>query len=130
MLEQAREAYDIVIYDMAPVGLFIEPAIVSAKVDGVVLVISQGQVDYRAAQEAQLQLERANAKILGVVLNKVQHSSTNSYYYNSNYYGYYDYYDSQTGEKKKQTSPKGLHSLKKTLPNKKSAKQKQSKESK
>lgn len=117
MLEQAKKAYDIVIYDMAPVGLFIEPAIVSAKVDGVVLVISQGQVDYRAAQEAQLQLERANAKILGVVLNKVQHSGTNSYY-DSRYYGYYDYYDSQTGEKK-QSSKKGLHSLKKTLPNKK-----------
>lgn len=121
-MEQAKEQYDIIIYDMAPVGLFIEPAIVSTKVDGVVLVISQGQVDYRAAQEAQLQLERANAKILGVVLNKVQHSGTNSYY-DSRYYGYYDYYDSQTGEKK-QNGKKGLRDRKKG-----SAKQKQSKES-
>ena len=98
-MELVKQQYDIVIYDMAPVGLFIEPALVAAEVDGVVLVISQGEVDYRAAQEAKEQLDRAHAKILGVVLNKVQHQSGNSYYYDRDYY-YYDYYDQQTGEKK------------------------------
>ena len=99
-MELVKEEYDIVIYDMAPVGLFIEPALVAAAVDGVVLVIGQSQVDYRAAQEAKEQLERAHAKILGVVLNKVKHKgSGGSYYYDRDYY-YYDYYDQQTGEKK------------------------------
>lgn len=98
-MELVRQDYDIVIYDMAPVGLFIEPALVAAQVDGVVLVIGQGEVDYRAAQEAQVQLDRAHAKILGVVLNKVKHKGSSGYYYDRDYY-YYDYYDRQTGEKK------------------------------
>jgi len=100
-METVKKEYEIVIYDMAPVGLFIEPALVAAQVDGVVLVIGQSQVDYRAAQEAKEQLERAHAKILGVVLNKVkQKSGGGSYYYDKGYY-YYDYYDQQTGEKKR-----------------------------
>lgn len=99
-MELVKQDYDMVIYDMAPVGLFIEPALVAAEVDGVVLVIGQGEVDYRAAQEAKEQLDRAHAKILGVVLNKVKHKgSGGSYYYDRDYY-YYDYYDQQTGEKK------------------------------
>ena len=99
-MELVKQEYDMVIYDMAPVGLFIEPALVAADVDGVVLVIGQGEVDYRAAQEAKEQLDRAHAKILGVVLNKVKHKGgSGSYYYGRDYY-YYDYYDQQTGEKK------------------------------
>lgn len=105
-METVKKEYEIVIYDMAPVGLFIEPALVAAQVDGVVLVIGQSQVDYRAAQEAKEQLERAHAKILGVVLNKVkQKSGGGSYYYDKGYY-YYDYYDQQTGEKKRKKKSK------------------------
>lgn len=92
-MEAVAKQYEIIIYDMAPVGLFIEPAIVAAKVDGVVLVIGVNQVDYRMAQEAKEQLERAHGKILGVVLNRVQGRGRKGYYYDKKYYGkYYDYY--------------------------------------
>ncbi len=97
-MQTAKENFDIVIYDMAPVGLFIEPALVANQADGVVMVIGQGQVDYRAAQEAKKQLDRAQAKILGVVLNKVRNQGGSGGYYYSDYY-YYNYYDEQ-GEKK------------------------------
>lgn len=93
-MEAVKKEYDIVIYDMAPVGLFIEPALVAAQVDGVVLVIGQGQADYRVAQEAKVQLEKAHAKLLGVVLNKVKQKGSKGYYYDRNYY-YYDYYERQ-----------------------------------
>ena len=94
-MEVVQQEYEMVIYDMAPVGLFIEPALVAAQVDGVVMVIGQGQADYRVAQEAKLQLEKAHAKILGVVLNKVKQKGGKGYYYDRNYY-YYDYYDRQS----------------------------------
>ncbi len=111
-MEQAKKEYDIIIYDMSPVGLFIEPALVAADVDGVVLVIGQGQADYRIAKEAKEQLDRARANILGVVLNKVTHKGSGGYYYNRYYYnkryynyGYYGYEDrtedGQSNKKKK-----------------------------
>lgn len=100
-MKTAKDSFDIVIYDMAPVGLFIEPALVAAKTDGVVLVVAQGETDRKSAVEAKEQLDRAHAKILGVVLNKVKQSSVTGYYYkDQGYYGYYDYYDEDTGEKR------------------------------
>ena len=89
-METVKKEYDMIIYDMAPVGLFIEPALVAAQVDGAILVIGQGQADYRIAQEAKEQLERAHAKILGVVLNKVKTKGGKGYYYDSKYYVYYE----------------------------------------
>lgn len=116
-METVKQEYDVIIYDMAPVGLFIEPALVAAQVDGVVLVIGQGQADYRMAQDAKAQLERAHAKILGVVLNKVKQKGVNSYYYDKDYY-YYDYYDQQTGEKKhKKSSQRGSNPHRNILKN-------------
>ena len=89
-MEFAQQEYDVVIYDTVPVGLFIEAALAAAQADGTVLVIGQGQADYRMAQDAKEQLERAHAKILGVVLNKVQQKNGSGYYYDRKYYDYYE----------------------------------------
>lgn len=97
-MQTAKEQFDMIIYDMAPVGLFIEPALVAAKTDGVVMVVAQGETDKKEAMEARVQLERAHAKILGVVFNKARVTASGGYYDKDRYY--YDYYDARTGVKK------------------------------
>ena len=62
--------------------------------DGVVLVVSSSDVERDAAKKAKELLEKVNAKILGVVLNKVKSSA-------KGYYGRYNYYYSSDSEDKK-----------------------------
>ena len=100
-MDTVKKQYDLVIYDMSPVGLFIEPALVATRTDGVVLVIAQGETDKKAAKEAKEQLERAHAKILGVVLNKVARTKSNGHYGNYSYYNDYYYDDTNRARNKK-----------------------------
>lgn len=90
----AEEKFDIVIFDTPPLGSVIDCAIISALIDGVIIVIETNAIEYQKAQKVKEQLEKANARILGVVLNKMQKSE---YQY---YYNYYDYY---SGTKKTKT---------------------------
>jgi len=59
--------------------------------DGVVLVLSSGEVTREAAKQAKILLEKAKAKILGIVLNKVD-IKREGYYYYYHYYNYSKYY--------------------------------------
>jgi capsular exopolysaccharide synthesis family protein len=69
-LESAREEFDYVILDSAPLPNFAEARVLCEKVDGVVLVIESGKLRRQVALRARKELEDAGAHILGVVLNK------------------------------------------------------------
>ncbi|HHV58977.1 MAG TPA: CpsD/CapB family tyrosine-protein kinase [Clostridiaceae bacterium] len=84
-LSNMEEFYDIIIIDTPPLGAIIDAAIISSKTDGVILVLSSGKVDFKSAKKVISQLEQANARILGTVLNKVNKKSY------GNYYSYYYY---------------------------------------
>ncbi|MDP4183502.1 MAG: CpsD/CapB family tyrosine-protein kinase [Bacillota bacterium] len=99
---EAQYNYDIIIIDTPPIGSVIDGAIIASQTDAVIIVISQNAVKTRNAIMMKEQLEKANANILGVVLNKV-----NKLDY-KNYYGGYDYYDS-----KRKYSRKSLKELEK-----------------
>jgi protein-tyrosine kinase len=73
-LKAATEMFDLVIIDTPPLGSVIDCAIISARV--------------------KVQLEKANARILGVVLNKMKKSDYKGYY---NYYKYYGAEDREKG---------------------------------
>ena len=62
----------------------IDSAIVSTNCDAAILVIASGTISYKFARTVKEQLEKADCKILGVVLNKVDMKS-NKYY--GKYYG-------------------------------------------
>ena len=55
--------------------------------DGSIIVIGDGNVRYRQAQEVKLQLEKAGSKILGVVRNNTRKKS-GAYYKKDKYYKY------------------------------------------
>ena len=87
-LDTTKELFDVVIVDTPPIGAVIDAAVVSKNCDGVVVVMGSGSVNYKVARTVCNQLEIAGAKILGVVLNKVDFSK-NSYQarYYVDYYG-------------------------------------------
>ncbi|MCL2694755.1 MAG: CpsD/CapB family tyrosine-protein kinase [Clostridiales bacterium] len=85
-VEQARELYDIVIFDTPPLGAFIEPALLAAKADGTLLVLQPGRVQVSVAEAVVEQLHKANANILGAVFNNCKSSNSDHYYY----YRYYN----------------------------------------
>ncbi len=88
VLKEAREKYDLVIIDTPPLGSVIDSAIVAKQSDGVMLVIESGAISYKFVQRMIQQLKKAECKILGCVLNKVNMES-NGGYYGSKYYGRY-----------------------------------------
>lgn len=96
MIQNAREEYDMVIVDTPPLGSVIDAAVVSKCCDGAVLIIAAGNVSYRFARKVKEQLDVAECRILGCVLNKVDLSGK-SYY--GKYYGkYYGQYYGNYGE--------------------------------
>ena len=71
-----RSFYDYIVIDSPPVLPVSDAEILSPLVDGVVLIVDSQQTSYQIARDACRSLESAQAKILGVVLNKVQLRST------------------------------------------------------
>jgi hypothetical protein len=94
ILEEAGREVDVIILDSPP-SLVADFQVLAAKVDGVFLVIQPGYTHADAALSTQERLNRVNAKILGVVLNKISHGSHyyGGYYHYSYAYGQ-DYYQS------------------------------------
>ncbi len=65
------EMADIVLVDSPPVLIRADAAVLSAVVDGVILVIKAGKTKTDAVKQAKERLEKANARIIGTVLNGV-----------------------------------------------------------
>lgn len=88
ILDEILSSTDMVIIDTPP-ALVTDATILSAKADGVIIVIKSGKTKIGAARDTLEQLIRANARILGVVLNGIPKNRADyyrSYQYYSNYY--------------------------------------------
>lgn len=94
VLQYAIQAFDFVIVDTPPLGLFIDAAVISSAVDGVIVTIGSGKTKSSQVKEVLSQLDKAKASVIGAVLNDTKASNT-SYYY---------YYDKQNHTKKKKQS--------------------------
>lgn len=86
LLEMLRASYDMVIIDSPPLGSVIDAAAIAPYCDGAVLVIESNATSHRLAVNVKKQLEMADCKILGAVLNKVKRENSRYYY---KYYGEY-----------------------------------------
>ncbi len=76
---------DLVIIDAPPVIAVTDACVLASKVDGIVLVLDTTSIRPEMAQRAKELLLKANGRILGVVLNRVEIQQEYSYYYY--YYG-------------------------------------------
>lgn len=99
-IEKASSVYDMIIFDSPPVNTVADASILSSIADGVILVVEAGVTAREAAILAKEQLEKINARILGVVLNKAKQSSEGYYYY-------YYYYGEGSSKRKKKRKKRG-----------------------
>jgi capsular exopolysaccharide synthesis family protein len=76
---QAREAYDLVVYDTPPLAVGADASLVAARVEGVILVVDARSTKRGNALNAVDQLRRAGANVLGVVINRSRDAV--DYYY-------------------------------------------------
>lgn len=87
-MQEVSMDYDMIFMDSPPVVNVTDAAIISTFVDGTILVAYSGNVETGALKRAKELLDKVNANILGVVLNKLdKKAGANYYYYQYNYYG-------------------------------------------
>ncbi len=76
IIESLAKDADIVLFDAPPVIAVTDAAVLGAKVDGVLLVISAGKTRRDHAQRAKELLEKANVRIIGAALANAPKDST------------------------------------------------------
>jgi capsular exopolysaccharide synthesis family protein len=82
ILASLQEHYEYILIDSPPVMLASDAVLLSSMVDGVVLVANAQQTPKHVVREAQMRLSHAQAKLLGVVLNRLNtRHGEYAYYY-------------------------------------------------
>ncbi len=70
-IEGLKESYDYIIIDTPPVTIVTDAQLISTYADGCIFVVASSEVEKTEAAKAKELLKKVNAKILGVVLNKM-----------------------------------------------------------
>ncbi len=83
LIDALTASAEIVLFDSPPASIFADAAMLASRVDGVILVISAGRTRREVASRAKGILEKANARILGVVLNNARVDTSLYKYYSS-----------------------------------------------
>ncbi len=94
VLDELTSVAEMVIIDSPP-SLVSDATILSAKVDGVILVLQPGKTDIASAKASLELLHRAEARVLGVVFNRIPRNRADyygGYSHYSSYYKGYSYY--------------------------------------
>jgi tyrosine-protein kinase len=95
ILESLKKVADVVVVD-GPPFVVTDATILATKVDGVLLVVRHGYTRKNAAKNAVHQLQRAGARAIGVVLNRIPRTAGG--YYSAYHYYYPNYYASEEEE--------------------------------
>ncbi len=81
VLDQLRGEYDHIVLDTPPTLSVTDAVVLSPRADAIVLVIRSGQTTKQALRRSRDILTQVNAKVSGVLLNAVDLSSPDYYYY-------------------------------------------------
>lgn len=81
LINTLRDLFDVVIFDTPPVGLVTDAAIISSKLDGVVLVVASGKSQIEATLSAKENLQNVNANLLGAVVTMIPIDTRGYQYY-------------------------------------------------
>jgi non-specific protein-tyrosine kinase len=93
LIEALKGKVDMALFDSPPSLVVADAAILSTRVDGVLVVYDAGHTRRNEARLSVEELRRAGAEILGVVLNRMSPR-------HSGYHRYYDYYQSEDGQRR------------------------------
>lgn len=88
IIAELKNRYDMVVID-APPGFISDTAFLARQVDGVTVVMQPGVTNRQLGLQLMEQLRRANARLVGVIFNRVTHQNGYGYYYYDKYNRYY-----------------------------------------
>lgn len=91
VLAELREQFDHVVIDTPPTLSVTDAVVLSPRMDAIILVIRSGQTTKQALRRARDILMQVNAHVTGVLLNAVDLTSPDYYYYYE-YQGKYSHY--------------------------------------
>jgi len=91
IVEKLKADYDMVIIDSPPASFLTDAQILSTLTDATLMVVSAGKSSISSINNSIQLLKNVNAKIIGIVLNRVKSKDS--------YYSYYSY--DETGDKVK-----------------------------
>jgi Mrp family chromosome partitioning ATPase len=99
LLTDLRDKYDHIIIDTPPTLSVTDAVVLSQRVDAIILVIRSSKTTKQALRRARDILMQVNARITGVLLNAVDLTSPDYYYYYEYQGKYHDsYYREDAGE--------------------------------
>ena len=81
ILAEARQLFDVVIFDMPPVVAVTDAQIMSSKTDGTLLVVRENMSRKESLIKAKELLDMVQARVLGVVYKGAEHRKDAGYYY-------------------------------------------------
>ena len=80
VLDALGDVADVVVVDAPPTLVVTDPAVLATKADGVMLVAAASETERGALVRATATLAKSHARMLGIVLNKVDPARSSSYY--------------------------------------------------
>ncbi|MBI3147053.1 MAG: polysaccharide biosynthesis tyrosine autokinase [Betaproteobacteria bacterium] len=98
LVTRLKERFDIIIIDTPPVQLVSDSLVVASESTGVIYVVKADETPYKVATQGVKRLRKANAPLIGAVLNQLDFKKADKYYgeYSgygkSQYQGYYGAY--------------------------------------
>ncbi len=92
LLNMLIKAYEYILIDLPPVSAVIDAVVVGKHTDGLIVVVRENKIPRKQFENCISQIEFANIKILGVVVNGSTSGAGKKYQYQYNSYGSYGYY--------------------------------------
>ena len=80
-IKEAKENFDYIVLDTPPLQVVTDAQILSAKADGVLLVVKAEETKREAVSSSVDLIKKVNGKIIGTVLNAVENKKKQYYYY-------------------------------------------------
>ncbi len=115
LTKQLLKDYDILIFDSPPALAVTDPVILGREMDGVIVVVDSGATREPAIIHVLSEMERVQAHVLGIVINRFQRRGDSGYYY----YYYSRYYE--TDDNETSHDDKGDHPRRQSKPRRKSS---------
>jgi non-specific protein-tyrosine kinase len=103
ILERLAGSADLIVVDSPPLQAVTDAAILASITDGTLFVIDAGRTRRGAVRSGREALAKADARTLGVALNRLPERSSGGYYYYDYYGGYGAGADGNEGTKRRTT---------------------------
>jgi exopolysaccharide transport family protein len=108
LLAELREQFDHIVIDTPPTLSVTDAVVLSPRADATILVIRSGQTTKQALRRARDILMQVNAHVAGVLLNAVDLTSPDYYYYYEYQGKYSQYYQEDPADTGNEAEPKAV----------------------